>query len=213
MDAFKTAEIQRMEHGGNRPWKDFFDAHATTLAEGMTFEDATIKERYSGDVGEEWKAKLTAKVEGREYVPGEEKKNGNSNNVSRTNTPGTMGGSGLMDSSRTASPGDMGSAMKSQKEQNEDYFAKLGGENASRPDSVPPSQGGKFTGFGGGMPASRQTSQQGEGIPGINDFQADPVAALTKGFGWFASTIGKSAKTVNDSYLQPAAKTVRIACW
>ncbi|EAS30603.3 zinc finger protein gcs1 [Coccidioides immitis RS] len=201
MDAFKMAEIQRMEHGGNESWKQFFDGHSTTMAEGTTFDDATIKERYSGDVGEEWKARLTAKVEGREYVPGEEKKNA----TSRTNTPGTLG-SISPDQSRAVSPGDIG-RMRSRKEQNEDYFAKLGGENAARSESLPPSQGGKYTGFGGGMPASRQTSQ-GDSIPGINDFQNDPVAALTKGFGWFTSTIGKSAKTVNDSYLQPAAKSL-----
>ncbi|WEW56538.1 Zn finger-containing GTPase- Activating Protein for ARF [Emydomyces testavorans] len=205
MDAFKTVEIRRMEYGGNQPWKAFFDAHSITAAESTTFDDATIKERYSGEVGEEWKARLNAKVEGREYVPGEEKKN-SSNAVSRTNTPGTLG-NGSANQSGAISPGENTGSMKSRKEQNEDYFARLGGENATRSEELPPSQGGKFTGFGGGMPVSNQTSKQNEGIPGINDFQNDPVAALTKGFGWFTTTIGKSAKTVNDSYLQPAAKS------
>ncbi|KAI1944028.1 Zn finger-containing GTPase- Activating Protein for ARF [Ophidiomyces ophidiicola] len=202
MDAFKKAEIQRMELGGNEPWKEFFDAHSTTIAEGTTFDDATVKERYSGDVGEEWKARLTAQVEGREYVPGEEKKN----TVSRTNTPGTPGIRNG-DESRVASPRNT-DGIKSKKQENEDYFARLGGENAARSADVPPSQGGKFTGFGGGMPASRQATQQESNMPGINDFQSDPVAALTKGFGWFTSTLGNGAKTVNDSYIQPAAKSI-----
>ncbi|KNG82381.1 hypothetical protein ANOM_008911, partial [Aspergillus nomiae NRRL 13137] len=71
MDAFKIAEIQRMELGGNEPWKSFFDDHIVTQSEGRTFEDSTIKERYEGEVGEEWKERLSAKVEGREYVPGQ----------------------------------------------------------------------------------------------------------------------------------------------
>ena len=51
MDAFKTGEIQRMEQGGNDPWKEFFDNHPITQSEGRTFEDSTIKERYEGEVG------------------------------------------------------------------------------------------------------------------------------------------------------------------
>lgn len=34
--------------------------------------------------------------------------------------------------------------------QNESFFARLGQANASRPDNLPPSQGGKYQGFGGG---------------------------------------------------------------
>jgi ADP-ribosylation factor GTPase-activating protein 1 len=30
MDAFKHAEIQRMELGGNDPWKSFYDEHPVT---------------------------------------------------------------------------------------------------------------------------------------------------------------------------------------
>lgn len=38
--------------------------------------------------------------------------------------------------------------------------------------------------------------------------QRDPVAALTKGFGWFTNTVGKTAKTVNEGYIQPTALKV-----
>lgn len=34
------------------------------------------------------------------------------------------------------------------------------------------------------------------------------MAALTKGFGWFASTVGKTAKSVNEGYIQPTAQKV-----
>ncbi|KAJ5908386.1 Arf GTPase activating protein [Penicillium taxi] len=212
MDAFKHAEIQRMESGGNEPWKSFYDAHPVTISEGRTFEDSTIKERYEGDAGDEWKERLSCKIEGREYVPGQEKKNNNNNNPSRSNTPLSLGSNGVgavKGVARTASP------ATTKKEQNEQYFAKMGNENAARSDALPPSQGGKFTGFGGGMPQSptgeRRASPFGGlgGIGGLDDFQKDPMGSLTKGLGWFASTVGKSAKTVNESYLQPTAKQVR----
>ena len=208
MDAFKIAEIQRMELGGNEPWKSFFDDHIVTQSEGRTFEDSTIKERYEGEVGEEWKERLSAKVEGREYVPGQKpppqpKKQPTVELASsRSSTP--------LGRASPASHDGFGGMDGGRKERNEAYFAKMGLENATRSDSVPPSQGGKFTGFGGGLPVSSGPSRNTSGgnIPGFDDFQKDPMAALTKGFGWFTSTVGKSAKTVNDSYIQPTAKSV-----
>ncbi|KAN0075584.1 hypothetical protein V8E54_006854 [Elaphomyces granulatus] len=198
MDAFKNAEIQRMEKGGNDSWKAFFDAHPITLSEGRTFEDSTIKERYDGDVGEEYRDRLTAKVEGRQYIPGEKKKSvaEDTSSYSRSGTPLQGAGQGR------ASP------TESRKERNEAYFARLGNENASRRDDVLPNQGGKYSGFGSGVPVSSAPLNDDGSVPGLNDFQKDPVAALSKGLGWFTSAVGKGAKTVNDSYIQPTAKSI-----
>ncbi|KAJ5087761.1 hypothetical protein N7456_011377 [Penicillium angulare] len=224
MDAFKHAEIQRMELGGNEPWKSFYDAHEVTVSEGRTFEDSTIKERYEGDAGEEWKERLSCKVEGKEYVPGQEKKNNNAT-ASRSSTPMSVGTGGVAPG-RTGSPATAGGMSRTsslragagaptKKEQNEAYFAKLGNDNATRADNLPPSQGGKFTGFGGGLPPSTSGGDRrsspfggfgGFGGNAAEDFQKDPMASITKGFGWFASAVGKSAKTVHDSYVQPTAK-------
>lgn len=214
MDAFTHAETRRMELGGNEPWKAFFDAHAITQSEGRTFEDSTIRERYEGDVGEEWKERLSAKVEEREYIPGEKKVERKVDTGSRAGTP-VLGG-GRSTSATGVTEGGMGMAgsdpgTMNKKEKNEAYFAKLGTENATRSDSLPPSQGGKYTGFGGGLPASTTPGRgagAGGSVPAFDDFQKDPMAALTKGFGWFTTTVGKGAKSVNDSYIQPTAKTV-----
>lgn len=212
MDAFKASEIERMRLGGNEGWRKFFEEHEDTQMRGITWEDATIAERYSGEVGDEWKERLSCKVEGREYVPGEKKPAapavkptsspalGGQRGASRTGTP-------LSNStSRSESPGKGGAGGPGGKVRVDDkYFSRLGAENASRPDDVPPSQGGKYAGFGN-MPAPAKTNQAG--IPNFDDLQKDPMAALTKGFGWFTSTVSKTAKTVNDGYIQPTAKQV-----
>ncbi|KAL4925400.1 GTPase-activating protein GCS1 [Aspergillus undulatus] len=216
MDAFKNSETHRMELGGNDPWKEFFDAHEITQSEGRTFEDSTIKERYEGEVGEEWKERLSAKVEGREYVPGQRqprqpaKKSAIDVGSSRSSTPLSISNTGAPGRSSPAlqeGSGGSGSEPGSQKARNEAYFAKMGTENAMRSESLRPSEGGKFTGFGGGMPVSDTPKSSGNGAPAFDEFQKDPMAALTKGFGWFTTTIGKSAKTVNNSYIQPTAKS------
>ncbi|GJC79217.1 ADP-ribosylation factor GTPase-activating protein GCS1 [Colletotrichum liriopes] len=191
MDAFKQVEIERMRLGGNENWRNFFEQHEDTKMRGISWDDATIAERYSGEVGEEWKDRLSAKVEGKEYVPGEKKPAPAAapKPASRTGTP--LGST----NSRSASPGRKVKV-------DDKYFSKLGAENASRPDDLPPSQGGKYAGFGSSpMPAKKDG-----GIPTVDDLQKDPVAALTKGFGWFTSTVSKTAKTVNDGYIQPTAK-------
>ena len=213
MDAFKAAELARMAAGGNTPWKEFWEAHEHNTLEGRTWEESTIRERYEGDVGEEWKARLTAKIEGRDYVPGEERKNlptkktaeaagSTSLGGSRSGTPTSFSSRGppstsnpflktTSNSSRSSSPA-IGTASLARKTQNESFFARKGNENASRPDDLPPSQGGKFTGFGSDpFPERKQ-----DGIPGADEFQKDPLAALTKGFGWFGGIVQKNVGDV-----------------
>ena len=113
------------------------------------------------------------------------------------------------ESSRTGTP--LGGGVQAQSDNSggkvkvdDRYFSKLGAENASRSDTLPPSQGGKYGGFGN-MPASQPKDNSG---PSWDDLQKDPLAGLTKGFGWFTSTVSKTAKTVNDGYIQPTAKQV-----
>lgn len=206
MDAFKASEIERMRLGGNENWRKFFDEHDDTQMRGLSWDDATIAERYSGEVGDEYKERLTCKVEGKDYVAGEKKpaaaapapSNSSAKATPRTGTP--MSGSA---NSRSQSPG---AARGSKAKVDDKYFAKLGADNAARPDDLPPSQGGKYAGFGN-MPQSSGSNGQG-GIPGFDEVQKDPFAAISKGFGWFTSTVSKTAKTVNDGYIQPTAKQV-----
>ena len=212
MDAFKPAEIQRLDLGGNKRWQEFWSGKQNNnsgpgTAWGKPGQGgdggaaSELEKRYGGEVGEEWKERLGCEVEGREFtgMPVVERKR--------------MEGAGMdAGSARTGSPLNMNSGggggigPRSQKEQNEAYFAKKGNMNANRPDGVAPSQGGKYAGFGSAPAES--AAKPAEGMPGADDFQKDPVAALTKGFGWFAGAVGKQAKSVNDGWIQPTAAKV-----
>ena len=167
----------------------------------FSWDDATIAERYSGEVGEEWKERLSAKVEGREYVPGVKPapssvKAAASSTNSRSQTP---------QGARTGSPTRPAGVQGGKVKVDDRYFANLGAANAGRSADLPPSQGGKYAGFGS---APFEPEKDDAKLPGVDDFQKDPVAALTKGFGWFTTTVGKTAKTVNDGYIQPTARQV-----
>lgn len=210
MDAFKVAEVKRMQLGGNKVYKSFFDKHEENTVEGKTFESCSIRERYDCAVGEEYKERLTAKVEGRDYVSGERPRTTVGESASGRGTPVGMGGTGPS-ASRGQSPaprslqGGLGAPPSSaggrpSKAQNEAYFAKMGEANASRPDDLPPSQGGKFAGFGS-APVGGSDKVNDDWI---GDFQKDPMAGLTKGFGW----LGKSAKTGYEGWVRPNVQKV-----
>ena len=201
MDAFKSVEIERMRLGGNDGWRRFYEQHEP----GVRWDEGTDADRYTGDVGEEWKERLTAKVEGREYVATERKKQQPVakpvRQQSRTGTP--LSGT----ASRSDSPGGGGQGAGKVRVDDQ-YFARLGADNASRPDNLPPSQGGKYGGFGN---TPGPAAGQGQGGISFDDMQKDPMAALTKGFGWFTTTVSKTAKNVNDGFIQPAAKNVCLS--
>jgi len=144
---------------------------------------------------------LSAKVEGKDYVP------------SVKPAPSSMSfGSAAVSSTNSRSQTPLGSRNDSPNRQpggkvkvDDKYFANLGAANASRPADLHPSQGGKYAGFGS---APMEPARGDAKLPGFDDLQKDPVAALTKGFGWFTTTVGKTAKTVNDSYIAPTAAKV-----
>lgn len=200
MDAFKQTEIERMRHGGNDNWKKFFDEHEDTQMRGLSWDDATIAERYSGDVGEEWKERLSAKVEGREYVPGERKPSVAAKSSAAAGAAGSRSSTPLSGTARSESPSATGGKVKV----DDKYFESLGAANASRPEDLPPSQGGKYAGFG-----STPIPKKEEGLPKFEDLQKDPLAALTKSFGWFSTTVTKTAANVNKDFIQPTTRQVR----
>ncbi|MBE3044411.1 hypothetical protein IMZ48_17955, partial [Candidatus Bathyarchaeota archaeon] len=186
MDAFKPAEIERTRLGGNNRWKEFWAEHASADERGIPWEKEAIPRRYPGFLGEQYKESLSCEVEGKAFVLGERKEEDKSSvspEASRTGTP--------------MSHRDVGQGGRVKVD--DQYFARLGADNASRPDGLAPNQGGKYAGFGSAPPPAAGAGSGGD-MP-FDEWQKDSVAALSKGFGWFTSTIGKTAKNVNDGYI------------
>ena len=95
-----------------------------------------------------------------------------------------------------------------QKTANEQYFAGLGQTNALRPGDLPPSQGGRYQGFGStpspppgsGSPSFQLSSRA---VPTFSELQENPMGALSKGWSFFSSTVTGATRAVNDSIIQP----------
>lgn len=191
MDSFKAGEVARMEKGGNQRWREFWEAQAEKTWSfpgkgGDNASKARVEDVYGGDIGGEWKERLACDVEGREFT-----------------------GYTTMPKAAPRTGSDFGG--RSQKDLNEEFFAKKGAANAGRSDGLRPSEGGKYAGFGSEPVPSKAEPrpQDNAAMPGMDDFQKDPVAALSKGLGWFTGAAVKSAKTVNTTWIQPTAQKVK----
>ena len=85
----------------------------------------------------------------------------------------------------------------------------MGGANASRPDHLPPSQGGRYGGFGSEPQVSSGTSSHpsyalsSQSAPTLDEFQKNPLGAFTKGWGIFSSAVASAGKEINESVVRP----------
>lgn len=119
---------------------------------------------------------------------------------SNSHSPASFGGS------PRGTP-DLGSDRKTL---NESYFASLGQENASRPVDLPPSQGGRYQGFGSTPPPSQHPSYgiSSAAAPSLNDLQENPMAALSKGWSLFSAAVAGASKVVAENVIQPGIEKV-----
>ena len=136
---------------------------------------------------------------------------------SRTSTRSAIGSALRSDSASPASfhssPSAIPDLASDQKTANETFFASMGQINASRPDNLPPSQGGKYQGFGN-TPSPPSDSQHPSfgmtsvAAPSLTDFQENPRAALSKGWSLFSAAVVGASRVVSENVIQPGMEKV-----
>ena len=100
-----------------------------------------------------------------------------------------------------------------QKAANESYFASLGQTNASRSADLPPSQGGRYQGFGNTPtppPGAQHPSfaLSSANAPTLADLQENPGAALSKGWSLLAAAVIGASRAVSENVIQPGMERV-----
>lgn len=75
------------------------------------------------------------------------------------------------------------------------FFARKIAENSSRPDDLPPNQGGRYVGFGSTPPPPRHPPGGAAGTAGVDDV----TALLSKGLGALGSVAGMAANTATSA--------------
>ena len=123
-------------------------------------------------------------------------------------------GSSLRNDSASPAPGFRGTSSSTSltdaayetKTANESYFAGLGEANAQRRDDLPPSQGGKYQGFGSTPPVSSHPSYgtSSAAMPTLGEIQTQPVQALSKGWSLLSMAVTAAGKVVAEKAMDPA---------
>ncbi|CAA3012661.1 probable ADP-ribosylation factor GTPase-activating AGD6 [Olea europaea subsp. europaea] len=111
------------------------------------------------------------------------------NNIRRNNTVGDFrsGGNGGGAPSRSKSTQDIYSRaqLEASAANKEDFFSRKMVENETRPEGIPPSQGGKYVGFGSTPPPVPRNNSQG-----------DVLSSVTQGFGKLSMVAASAANVV-----------------
>ncbi|CAG9829898.1 unnamed protein product [Diabrotica balteata] len=195
MDKWKDIELEKMKLGGNRNARIFFEAQPDW------HDDMTLQQKYNSKAAALYRDKISTLAQGK---PWDERKSpaqnytsnligGNSSQHSSSKTNHTSSASTYQSSSYDTYEGGYQNMMNSPefKNQKDAFFSKKQMENASRPNDVPPSQGGKYSGFGYTMePPPRSQSQE---------FVDSAISSLANGWSFLSSSATKLASKASEN--------------
>lgn len=181
MDKWKDIELEKMKAGGNRKAREFFDSQDD-------WDDTLpITRKYNTRAAALYRDKIATVAQGKPWdqasALGRIKDSGFSGS-SHSSSGASSGGGGLSHSRSSGSVQSSGYSGSSGgggyqngggyqdtsyqqfntaefKSQKEEFFSRRQEENASRPENLPPNQGGKYSGFGYSMdPPPRSQSNE-----------------------------------------------------
>lgn len=190
MDKWKDIELEKMKVGGNRKAREFFESQPD-WNDGMS-----ISQRYNTKAAALYRDKIATLARGEPWSPSTSAAKDFPPNVHAENRQEYSSGSPPHSSfyhSEAANSYQNGNST-SLKSQTESFFARKQTENASRPDNIPPNQGGKYGGFGYQMdPPPRSTSQE------LFD---TAVSSLASGWSIFSSSASKIASKATENAIK-----------
>ncbi|EJF62386.1 ArfGap-domain-containing protein [Dichomitus squalens LYAD-421 SS1] len=240
MDTWQEEQVKRMQIGGNAPFREFmrsYNPQTSGWKEGISPYDT-----YHSWAASQYKEKLDAALAGRDFSPSAppEGFGSPSSPTSPPNRPSSAQGlrkarasarssTGRSLRSDSASPASFSNSplpspspggastpgsYADQKGQNEAFFATLGQANASRPADLPPSQGGRYQGFGNtptpppGSSSHPSFALSSANAPSLTDLQENPVAALSKGWSLLSAAVAGASRAVAENVIQPGVEKV-----
>ncbi|XP_022904784.1 ADP-ribosylation factor GTPase-activating protein 1 isoform X2 [Onthophagus taurus] len=199
MDKWKDVELEKMKVGGNRNARIFFEAQAD-------YDDnMSIQQKYNTKAAALYRDKISTLAQGKDW---DERKssaqsysgmmssvNSYSNNSSYNNsnsyqsyqTDGYQSGGG-------GSVGYQNYNTSEFKDQKEAFFARVQNENATRRDDLPPSQGGKYSGFGYTREAPPRSQSQ--------EFFDTTMSSLANGWSFLSSSATKIANKASENAIK-----------
>ncbi|XP_070555417.1 ADP-ribosylation factor GTPase-activating protein 1-like isoform X2 [Ptychodera flava] len=214
MDKWKDLELEKMKVGGNRKFQSFLESQAD-YSPSWSFH-----EKYNSKAAALYRDKITTEAQGktwsaatsaaRNHVPYTTSNSSLKLNHSAStptfqnssNRGGSYSSGGVYSDFDSGSVGyqskgsqDDWDAMFSVKKseiaaQRDEFFDRTQRENAARPENLPPSQGGRYTGFGN-TPDPPKSSGGNEGLDSA-------MASLSAGWSTFALGASRFAAATKE---------------
>lgn len=161
MDKWKDIELEKMKVGGNQRAREFLDSQSD-------YDDSmSIQQKYNTRAAALYRDKISTLAQGKDWdINTSAARNYQTSSFNSTMTHSKSMGS--MQNNHSTSYQDGGNYTGGYqnfnttefKAQKEDFFSRKQLENATRPENLPPNQGGKYAGFGYSkdpMPKSQST--------------------------------------------------------
>ncbi|KAJ7490272.1 ArfGap-domain-containing protein [Mycena galericulata] len=225
MDTWQPDQLKRMQIGGNTAFKTFMKAYSPAEQGGYK-EGNSPYEVYHCWAASQYREKLDAEIAGKEWAqsapPPPSLSSSTDSAGLRKSRASARSSTGMSLRGDSASPASFGNNSPrgtpdlgaDQKTANESYFATLGQANASRPAELPPSQGGRYQGFGNTPSPASPSQHPSYGLssaaaPSFSDIQENPVAALSKGWSLFSAAVVGASRVVSENVIQPGMERVR----
>lgn len=165
MDKWKDMELQKMKVGGNRKAREFFED------EEENWDSMSIYHRYNSKSATLYRDRILTLAEGKEWNIDEARarlkksssSSGGGSGGSMTTSKSYTAMSSYQDETSSYQQQDLQNQMNTRefKDKRDNYFNSLQASNASRPDNLKPSEGGRYAGFGN-TPMNPPTRSQSE---------------------------------------------------
>ncbi|KAK8926580.1 ADP-ribosylation factor GTPase-activating protein AGD7 [Platanthera zijinensis] len=224
MDSWSEIQLKKMEAGGNDLLNTFlaqygipketdiiakYNTNAAgvyrdriqALSESRAWRDPPVEKEAVGAGAKKpplGQSASTARNGGWDNWDGENNRSGDIRRNQSANDvrPGNVGGGRGVAPARSKSTEDIytRAQLEASSANKESFFARKMAENDSRPDGIPPSQGGKYVGFGSSaaQPTAHENSSQG-------DVMRDTISAVSQGFGRLSMVAASAAQSAANA--------------
>lgn len=150
MDKWKDIELEKMKVGGNAKAREFFDS------QDDWDETMSIQQRYNSQAAALYRDKISTLAQGKEWnIKKAMATIGKSASLPHSKSAGALSSASYQTNSGSYQDGGGSGNIGYQnintqefRDQKDTFFNRIQMENASKPENLPPSQGGKYAGFG-----------------------------------------------------------------
>ncbi|KAL7425225.1 ADP-ribosylation factor GTPase-activating protein gcs1 [Cryptotrichosporon argae] len=213
MDKWSDEQLKKMRLGGNAPFSEFVEGYGPN---GGWNKGDSMSARYNSWAATQYRDKLAAACADPPQpwspspAPAAPSRPASAQATRKSRAGGAGAGPDRASSPLAPAPAPVSGSG------NEAFFSRLGSANSLRPDHLPPSQGGRYAGFGSTSDPAPVSSHPSHALsshaaPSLDELQRDPLAALSKGWGLFSSALSTATREIGDAVVKPGLERAQQA--